>query len=97
MANRYIHAILAAAPMLITPGLIYILAEGWLDLGGGEKDILLAFPYFLWALIFFVVALVLIIKRWPLRKWLLRSGFISIIAMLVLGIFAYITSWLGIA
>lgn len=83
--------------MLITPGLIYILAEGWLDLGGGEKDILLAFPYFLWALIFFVVALVLIIKRWPLRKWLLRSGFISIIAMLVLGIFAYITSWLGIA
>lgn len=97
MANRYIHAILAAAPMLITPGLIYILAEGWLDLGGGEKDILLAFPYFLWALIFFVVALALIIKRWPLRKWLLRSGFISIIAMLVLGIFAYITSWLGIA
>jgi len=83
--------------MLITPGLFYILAEGWLDPGGGEKDILLAFPYFLWALIFFVVALALIIKRWPLREWLLRSGLISVICMLALGVFAYITSWLGIA
>ena len=97
MGTRYTHAILAAIPMLITPGLIYMLAEGWLDVGGGEKDILLAFPYLLWALIFFMVALVLIIKRWSLRRWLLRSGLISVICMLALSVFAYIISWLGIA
>ncbi len=96
MGNRFIHAALAAVPMLITPGLIYILAEGWLDFGGGEKDILLAFPYFLWALIFFVVALVLIIKRWLLKRWLLCSGFVSVVVMLVLGVFGYVISWMGI-
>ena len=83
--------------MLITPGLIYMLAEDWLSFGGGEKDVLLAIPYFLWAFIFFVVALVLIIRHWPLRRWLLRSGIVSVIAILVLGFFAYLTSWLGIS
>ena len=97
MNNRYTHAILAAIPVLITPLLFYMLAEGWLNAGGGEKDILLAFPYFLWALTFFIVALVLIIKRWPLKRWLLRAGFVSILLMLALGVFAYITSLAGIA
>lgn len=83
--------------MLITPGLTYMLAEGWLDFGGGEKDLVLALPYFLWALIFFVVALVLIIKRWPLRRWLLRSGFVSVVVMLFVGVFAYVGGWLGIS
>jgi hypothetical protein len=54
-------------------------------------------PYLLWAFIFFVVALVLIIKHWPLRRWLLRSGIISVIAILFLGAFAYLASWLGIS
>jgi hypothetical protein len=58
---------------------------------------MLVLPYFLWAFIFFVVALVLIIKHWPLRRWLLRSGIISVIAILFLGAFAYLASWLGIS
>lgn len=90
------YSLLAATPMLITPGLFLALAEGWLDLGGGEKDILLALPYFLWALIFFVVSLVLIVKGWPLRRWLIRSGIVSISYILILGVFAFVSSWLGV-
>jgi hypothetical protein len=97
MGTKIKYAFLAAVPMLITPGLIYMLAEGWFDFGGGEKDILLALPYFLWAFIFFVVALVLIIKNWSLQRWLLRSGFVSVVAMLVLGVVVYLNSWLGIS
>ena len=82
--------------MLLTPGVIYVLAEGWLDSGGGEKDILLAIPYFLWAVIFFIVAIVLIIKRWTGRKWLWYAVSISVAAMLVSGIFVYFLGWLGI-
>ena len=96
MGNRLIYSALAAIPMLITPSLFYILAEGWFDFGGGEKDILLAFPYFIWALIFFVSSLTFIIKGKPLGEWLLRSGIISIVALLLLGILVYINSWLGI-
>ena len=97
MGKRIPHLVLAAAPMLMTPGVIYILAESWIDLGGGEKDILLALPYFLWAFIFFAAALVLILKRWPLQRWLLRAAFVSTGAMLVLGVIAYLTSWLGVS
>ena len=97
MGTKIKYAVLATAPMLITPGLIYMLAEGWIDFGGGEKDVLLALPYFLWSFIFFVVAWVLIIKSWPFQRWLLRSGFVSVVTMLVLGLIAYLTSWLGIS
>ena len=88
---------LAAIPLLLTPVVFYALAEGWMNFGGGEKDILLAFPYFLWALLFFTTALVLIIKRWPLKRWIIRSGFISIVSMLVIFFILYLTSWLGVA
>jgi len=83
--------------MLITPGVIYILSQSWLDFGGGEKDILLVIPYFVWAFIFFVVALVLIIKNWSFRRWLSRSAWVSVIAMLILWIVAYFTSLLGVS
>lgn len=94
--KKLYHLVIAAIPILVTPAVFYILAEGWFDFGGGEKDIILAFPYFLWALIFCISSLVFIIKRKPLREWLLRSAIISIVATLVLGILAYINSWLGI-
>ena len=67
--SRFANIVLAAVPLLITPGLFFALAESWLDPGGGEKDILIAFPYALWALIFFVVALILIVRGWPFGRW----------------------------
>lgn len=91
------HLFLAFVPIALTPGLILVLAEGFIDLGGGEKDILAAFPYFVLTLIFFLSSTVLILKRWELRKWVSRAMFISLGSMAFLGIIAYITSWLGIA
>jgi len=94
MGNRLVHMALASVPTLLTPGLFYLLAEGWLDVGGGEKDVLLVLPYFLWACIFFVVASILIVKRWLLRRWLLRSALISVSVVLALGVVVYFVSWL---
>jgi len=94
---RFQYAVVAAIPLLLSPALLFALAEGWLDLGGGEKDILFVFPYFIWALVFFLCGVTLIIKHWPLGRWLKRSAAVSTIFIVVLGATAYRMSWLGVS
>jgi len=88
---------LAAIPVLLAPALLFMLAEGWVDAGGGEKDILLVIPYFIWALMFFLIALFLIIRRWPLRRWIIRSASIATFVLFLMGSVAYLSSWLGLS
>lgn len=91
------HIALAVAPLIVTPGFLYALAEGWVDFGGGGKDILIALPFFLLVLIFFITAVIPIIKRWSLWRWVVRSSIISVSTLLGLGVVVYVTSWLGVA
>ena len=92
---RFQYAVVAAIPLLLSPALLFALAEGWLDFGGGEKDIILVFPYFIWALVFFLCGVILISKHWPLGQCLKRSAVVSTIFIVVLGVAAYGMSWLG--
>ena len=50
---------LALLPLLLTPALVQLIASGWLDLGGGEKDLVVVLPWALWSLLFAVTSLVL--------------------------------------
>ena len=95
--NRLTQAVVAALPVLLTPLLLFAIAEGWLDFGGGEKDIILVFPYFIGTAAFFACALVLILKRWPPRRWIRRSVAVSLLFLGGLAIAAYMSSWLGVA
>lgn len=97
ITNRLVHAAIAAIPVLLSPLLVFALAEGWVDLGGGEKDILFVIPYFILTITFFVCALVLIVKRWPIARWINRSTAVSIAFLIALGTVAYITSWIGVS
>jgi Kef-type K+ transport system membrane component KefB len=94
---KLIDFVIAAIPIGLTPVIIFALAEGWLDFGGGEKDILLALPYLIWALVFFLVAVIFIIKRSTRRRWIAKSALIASITLVIVGVAAYFTSWLGIA
>lgn len=88
---------MALIPLLLTPALIYVLAEGVLDFGGGEKDILLALPWLIWSVVFAICSFVLIYRRRSLGKWALWSALIATTVLLALGIIAYAGSYLGIA
>ena len=90
------HQLVAAIPLLLTPVIIVVLAEGILDFGGGEKDIVLALPYFIWALIFLIAATVLVVKRWPLGRWLKLAFLVSLCSMLSIWALAWIASSSGI-
>lgn len=91
------HIGLALVPLALTPALLFSLAEGWVNLGGGEKDILLVVPFFILALVFFTTSVILILKRWTLGRWIVRSCLVSFSVLVLLGLVAYMTSWLGIA
>ncbi len=91
------HAAMAFLPLALTPAVLLLLASELIDAGGGEKDIILTLPYFVWALIFFICALALIVKRWALSDWLRRSLAVSITVMLFLWMLAFLTNSLGIA
>ncbi len=91
--TRFVQAVLATIPVLLTPVLIYALAEGILDFGGGEKDILLAAPWLIWSATFALCSYVLIYRRWLVRKWVLRSGIVSTGLLLGLGLILYAISF----
>ena len=95
--HRFLQVVLALVPLLLTPAIIYALAEGFVDFGGGEKDILLAFPWLIWSLLFAVCAFVLIYRRWSVAGWILRSAIVATTALVGLAIVAYVGSFLGIA
>ena len=44
--------ILCIIPLLMTPVWGYLIADGHLDFGGGEKDLLLLIPWMIW--LFFI-------------------------------------------
>jgi len=88
---------MASVPLLVTPVLIYGLAEGILDFGGGEKDILLALPWLIWSVVFALCSFILIYRPWAIGRWVLRSALISTGVLVELGLIAYVGSFLGIA
>ncbi len=47
--------LLGLIPLLLTPLWAFLMAESYLDLGGGDKDLLLLIPWSAWSLIYFSI------------------------------------------
>jgi hypothetical protein len=94
---RPLQVLLALLPLLLTPVLFFALAEGYLDLGGGEKDLVMVLPWLLWSLLFAVTATVLIVRRRPVVRWITVSGVVATGLLFAIGLVAWAGSFLGIA
>ncbi|MBM4284208.1 MAG: hypothetical protein FJ128_03010 [Deltaproteobacteria bacterium] len=53
--NTIVRLALGLLPLALTPAVFFLLAEGYLNLGGGCKDIWAAVPWGLWSLNYFVI------------------------------------------
>jgi hypothetical protein len=95
--NKFGQVVLALLPLLLTPVLGYVLTEGVLNLGGGDKDILWAFAWAIWSIAFAISSIFLINRNWAVDKWALRSTIASTGVMLVLWLLAFAASVLGLA
>lgn len=73
MKRFVIKLVLCILPLSLTPVLGYLLAEGYLNLGSGCKDIFLVVPWFVWSVLYCAIFVVLWVKGRPLRKLALYS------------------------
>lgn len=59
--------------MLLTPVWGYLIADGYLNFGGGEKDLFLLIPWITWAFIYFLIFVIAWIKRKTIKVIVLYS------------------------
>lgn len=86
----------ALLPLLLTPALVYVLAMGTFDLGGGEKDLVLVLPYFLWSFLYAVCSLELWRRGWSLRRSVMRSALLATAGLLATALVLDLFGQLGL-
>ncbi len=91
-----IRVLAALLPFACTPVLGYLLTEGYLNLGGGEKDILLVLPWGFFSLIYGCSCFFLWHRRWPLGRSILSSIIVAIAGLIVAGLALALIGQLGI-
>ena len=89
---------LCIIPLALTPPLAFLLAEGYLDFGGGEKDLLLLLPWTVWSLFYTFIFIIL----WVKRKNVIRSvyyaagGSTGLMILIWIGLYIFSFAQLGI-
>ncbi len=63
-----LRLILSIAPVALTPLLGFLIAHGYLNFGGGEKDILLLIPWLVWSVVYFVLFLIFWRRKLSIQK-----------------------------
>jgi hypothetical protein len=86
-------------PLALTPLWGYLIADGYLNFGGGEKDLLLLIPWILWSLLYLVIFVVTWFQRLPLKRGLVFStvGATVVIVLLWLAMFVWSQGLLGVS
>ena len=76
-------------PLLLTPLWGHLLASGIVNLGGGEKDLLVLIPYVFWCLLFLVAGF--FFRKHSIHKMVALSLLysLSILLLVWLGVLAY--------
>jgi len=94
----YRSVILCVLPMLLTPIWGYLIADGHLNFGSGEKDLFLLIPWFVWAFIYFLIFIVAWIKRKTTKSTVIYSisGATGILALAWVILFIWFNHILGV-
>jgi hypothetical protein len=80
---------LGLLPLALTPALGFLLAEGYVNLGGGCKDIFAVIPLLVWAFAYFIGSLVFWWKGASVRRavWyaaIWATGFMALMWVILL-------------
>jgi hypothetical protein len=83
--------LLAFVPLLLTVIFAWLVMDGYLNFGGGEKEIILAVPLLIWSLVYLCCYLVLWWRRITLGRSIavssgLATGFVVIAWVVLFGV-----------
>lgn len=76
--KKTLRVIAALFPLALTPLLVQLIANGVLDLGGGEKDLVWVLPWFAWSLTFAISSFILWSRGWSLSRSSTRSALVGL-------------------
>lgn len=84
--------------MLLTPIWGYLIADGYLNFGGGEKDLFLLIPWIIWAFIYLLIFIIAWIKRRNTKVIVLYSvgGATGILALAWVILFIWFNKIIGV-
>lgn len=91
-----IRSVVALLPLILTPVLGLLLADGKLNFGGGEKDILLILPWAFGSFIYGASSFILWYRRWSLGRAVLCSIGVSFAVLVIAGFVLAFVGMLGI-
>ncbi len=91
-----LRLIVSLLPLLLTPVLGSLLAQGNINLGGGEKDILLLLPWMAWSLVFAISSWVLWRRGYSIVGSSWRSALVGLAGLTILSVTLAILGQLGI-
>ncbi len=74
--------IILVAPLLLSPAFLFLITEGILSFGAGEKDVFLVVPWVIWSVLFLIVGVALWKKIQSIRIWVVKSFLYSIGALI---------------
>lgn len=89
---------LCFTPILLTPLWGYLIADGYLNFGGGEKDLFLLIPWVVWAFIYLLIFIVAWVKRKETKRIVLYAvcGATGILGLAWIALFIWANATLGI-
>lgn len=71
---RFFRVGLCLLPLALTPSWIFLIAEGYLNFGGGEKDLLLVIPWIVWSALFLVIGVIAWVRGLSWKRGLAWSA-----------------------
>lgn len=86
-------------PLAITPVLGFLIADGYLNFGGGEKDLLILIPWLIWTLIYLLIFVISWIKRVSIKRGLTYSagGATGVLGIIWLATYLWSSGLLGLS
>jgi hypothetical protein len=98
MLRIVLRLALSLLPLGLAPLMVHLIGSGYLNFGGGCKDVLMMVPWMVWSLIYLIISIVCWWKQWSIAKGITCSliGATGMLALLLLVLLVSCSGWLGL-
>ncbi len=98
MIRLVLRLALSLLPIGLTPLLAVLIGDGYLNFGGGCKDVLMVFPWIVWSLFYLIISIVGWWKKWSIARGVAFSllGATGLLVLTFLALLVFSSVWFGI-